>query len=110
MQFADMAACSEDCKRTIRSYVDKMRMVCQTVFMLAGQRYPGVFENLMDADLLGKFDAFRDVFVTMVNERTFPKLFLGSTIDEAYAVQCEPWKHDVSAHESYLRNERSGMD
>ena len=68
-------------KRTIKNYVEKMRTVCRTVFTLAGQRNPGAFENLIDADLLGKFDAFWDYFTAIINNRIYPNVFTQSTID-----------------------------
>ena len=38
-------ACSEDCKRTIQAYVNKMRMICRTVLMMAGPTNPGIGET-----------------------------------------------------------------
>ena len=79
-------ACSEDCKRTIQAYVNKMRMICRTVLMMAGPTNPGIFEKLIDANLLTSYDAFWDELVKMFEERKFPNVYLNSTLDDAYDV------------------------
>ena len=78
--------CSEDCKRTIKSYIDKMRMVCRTVLTMAGARNPGIFERLIDANLISHYDVFWDDLVKMFEDRKFPNVFLSSTLDDAYAI------------------------
>ena len=88
-------ACSEDCRRTIQAYVNKMRMVCRTVLMMAGTSNPGVFEKLIDANLLSSYDTFWDDLVKMFEERKFPNVFLNSTLDDAYDVFARGGRVDI---------------
>ena len=67
--------CKEDCKRTSRNYIDKMRMVCRSVFSMSGPPNVGVLEDLIDADVLGKSDAFWE---------EFSNVYISKSIDDAY--------------------------
>ena len=87
--------CSEDCKRTIKSYIDKMRMVCRTVLTMAGARNPGIFERLIDANLISHYDEFWDDLIKMFEDRMFPNVFLSSTLDDAYAVLAGGTRVDI---------------
>ena len=77
-------ACQTACERTIRQYVDKVKLVIkafqQRIGTAEGQ---GVLECFADSEFLKRVDIFWDEFVTYVDSGKLPNVLMKSSLEDA---------------------------
>ena len=77
-------ACRTDCERTIRQYVDKVKLVIKAFQHRIGTAEgQGVLECFADSEFLKRVDIFWDEFVTYVDSGKLPNVLMRSSLEDA---------------------------
>ena len=77
-------ACQLDCERTLKQYVNKVRLLIKAIQQRIGsEEGKGILECFADSEFIQRVDIFWDDFEKYVDSSTLPNVVMKSTLEDA---------------------------
>ena len=77
-------ACQQDCERTLKQYVNKVRLLIKAIQQRIGsEEGKGILECFADSEFIQRVDIFWDDFEKYVDSSSLPNVVMKSTLEDA---------------------------